>query len=107
MCADNGIVEEGISQTGKEVTAVVTANFARGGCACLMAQQAGADVFPVDIGVEMDLGPLGECFPLLDRKIRGEDQEFPEEPALTRREVLLALKTGIELTEELKKEATG
>ena len=57
MCADNGIVEEGISQTGKEVTAVVTANFTRGeSCACLMAQQAGADVFPVDIGVEMDLG---------------------------------------------------
>ena len=108
MCADNGIVEEGISQTGKEVTAVVTANFTRGeSCACLMAQQAGADVFPVDIGVEMDLGPLGECFPLLDRKIRRGTRNFLKEPALTRREVLLALKTGIELTEELKKRGYG
>lgn len=53
LCADNGIVEEGISQTGKEVTAVVTSNFTRGdSCVCLMAESAGAQVFPVDIGVE-------------------------------------------------------
>ena len=30
MCADNGIVEEGVTQTGQEVTAVVAANMARG-----------------------------------------------------------------------------
>ena len=53
---DNGIVEEGISQTGKEVTAVVTSNFTRGdSCVCLMAESAGAQVFPVDIGVEKEL----------------------------------------------------
>ena len=35
MCADNGIVEEGVTQTGQEVTAVVAANMARGAsCVC-------------------------------------------------------------------------
>ena len=30
MCSDNGVVEEGISQTGQEVTAVVTENLSKG-----------------------------------------------------------------------------
>ncbi len=27
MCADNGVVEEGVTQTGQEVTAIVAENF--------------------------------------------------------------------------------
>ena len=30
MCADNGVVEEGVTQTGQDVTAVVTRNFTAG-----------------------------------------------------------------------------
>jgi len=30
MCADNGVVEEGVTQTGQEVTAVVAENFLEG-----------------------------------------------------------------------------
>lgn len=53
FCADNGIVEEGVTQTGQEVTAAVTDTMGRGqSCVCIMAEQAGADVFPVDIGVK-------------------------------------------------------
>ena len=29
MCADNGVVEEGVTQTGQEVTAVVAENFTK------------------------------------------------------------------------------
>ena len=29
MCADNGVVEEGVTQTGQEVTAIVAENFLR------------------------------------------------------------------------------
>ena len=51
MCADNGVVEEGISQTGQEVTAVVAENFLSGDTsAAIMCKAAGADLFPVDIG---------------------------------------------------------
>lgn len=40
MCADNGVVEEGVTQTGQDVTAVVTRNFTAGdSCVCLMADE--------------------------------------------------------------------
>ena len=52
FCADNGVVEEGVTQTGSEVTAAVAGNMASGNATvCKMAKVAGADVFPVDIGM--------------------------------------------------------
>ena len=51
MCADNGVVAEGISQSGQEVTAAVTENLGkRNTSVCKMAKAVGADVIPVDIG---------------------------------------------------------
>jgi nicotinate-nucleotide--dimethylbenzimidazole phosphoribosyltransferase len=103
FCADNGVVEEGVTQTGQEVTAVVTANFTRGeSCSCLMAAVAGADVFPVDIGVACELGPLGDRFPLIDRKIRNGCGNFTKGPAMTRREALAAVLTGMDMARALK-----
>mgnify|MGYP000585693844 CR=1 FL=1 len=53
MCADNGIIEEGVSQSGHEVTTVVTGNIARGLASVnRMAACAGADVYPVGCGNE-------------------------------------------------------
>lgn len=34
MCADNGVVEEGVTQTGQEVTAIVAENFLAGTTTC-------------------------------------------------------------------------
>ena len=52
FCADNGVTEEGVTQTGPEVTASVAASMAWGeACVCRMAWTAGAQVFPVDIGI--------------------------------------------------------
>ncbi len=52
FCADNGVVAEGVTQCGQEVTATVAENMGRGeSTVCLMAKQLGMDVFPVDIGV--------------------------------------------------------
>ena len=56
MCADNGVVEEGVTQTGQEVTAIVADNFTK--CAtsvCIMAETAGVDLFPIDIGMVTDV----------------------------------------------------
>ena len=51
MCADNGVVEEGVTQTGQEVTAIVADNFTRGETSvCIMAEEAKVDLFPVDVG---------------------------------------------------------
>ena len=52
MCADNGIVEEGVSQCGQEVTRQVAMSMGRGTSnVCKMAKVAGADVIPVDVGI--------------------------------------------------------
>ena len=103
MCADNGVVAEGVSQTGQEVTAVVTANLTRGdSCACLMAKQAGVDVYPVDIGVACPIGETGKKHPLINRKIRFGTADFLKERAMTRAETVKALLTGISMVEELK-----
>lgn len=103
FCADNGVVEEGVTQTGQEVTAAVTANFTKGeSCSCLMAEKAGADVFPIDIGVAHDLGPLGEIHPLIERKIRRGTRNFTKEAAMTRQETLAAVLTGADIVRVLK-----
>lgn len=99
MCADNGIVEEGVTQTGQEVTAVVAANMARGAsCVCLMAARAGAGVLPVDVGIASDMDGSG----VLDRKLRFGTRNFLKEPAMTREETIKAMETGIEIAGILK-----
>ena len=56
MCADNGVVEEGVTQTGQEVTAIVADNFTRGETSvCIMAEEAKVDLFPVDVGMATDV----------------------------------------------------
>ena len=55
MCADNGVVAEGVTQTGQEVTAIVAENFLTcESSAAIMCKTAGVDIFPVDIGIARD-----------------------------------------------------
>lgn len=108
MCADNGIVEEGVTQTGQEVTAVVTENFTSGNaCSCIMADRVGADVFPVDIGVASPLEHCKERHPLIRAKIRPGTDNFRKGPAMAREEAVQAVMAGIRLAEKLKAEGYG
>ena len=98
MCADNGVVEEGVSQSGCDVTKTVADNFYSGKTsACLMAAYAGADVWPVDIGVSKDT--LIE-----NRKIARGTRNMTKGPAMSRGEALKAIDTGIDLVREAKEE---
>ena len=55
MCADNGVVEERVSQSGKEVTfAVAKAMGVNNSSVGKMAAVAGVYVIPVDIGIDTD-----------------------------------------------------
>lgn len=55
MCADNGIVAEGVTQTGQEVTAIVAENFLdEKSCAAIMCRMSGAKIRPIDIGMAVD-----------------------------------------------------
>ena len=52
FCADNGVVEEGVTQCGPEVTTAIARMMAAGrSSVCVMARTAGAQVFPVDVGM--------------------------------------------------------
>lgn len=98
MCADNGIVEEGVTQTGQEVTAIVAENFLTGNTsAAIMCRQAKVDLFPYDIGMITDT-KVPKC------KIRYGTNNFRKEPAMTREEALQAIKTGMQIVKEKKKE---
>ena len=56
MAADNGVVAEGVTQTGQEVTKIVTENMTKHNASvCIMSSLSGADVFPVDIGIVSDV----------------------------------------------------
>lgn len=100
LCADNGVVAKGVTQTGMDVTASVARNIARRrGCVSRFAFAAHADVFPVDIGVAADLSDAG----LLDRKIAWGTRDLSEGPAMTLEQAEQALQTGIDLVADLKK----
>ncbi|MGN0158390.1 MAG: nicotinate-nucleotide--dimethylbenzimidazole phosphoribosyltransferase [Brotaphodocola sp.] len=100
MCADNGIVEAGISQSGQEVTAIVAENMTRNqSSVCKMAKQIGADTIPVDIGINR----AEPIFGVLDRKVRCGTRNFQKEPAMTEEETVRAIMVGIDLVCECKK----
>lgn len=99
MCADNGVVAEGVTQTGQEVTAVVTENMSSGDTSvCRMARVAGAEVIPVDIGVARPVtgDKIRQC------PVRRGTGNIAQGPAMTREEAVKALMTGVSLVGELK-----
>lgn len=98
MCADNGIVNEGVSQSGSDITKAVAVALGRGiSSASTMAKKVGADVVTVDIGIDCDEKIEG----VLDRKVRRGTSDFLKEPAMSTEEALSAIDTGISLAKEL------
>ena len=103
MCADNGVVAEGVTQTGQEVTAIVAENAAKGDSSvCRMARIAGADVVAVDVGIAR---PVSDA--VLNRNIRRGTRNIATEPAMTEAEAGAALRTGIDLVRQKKAEGYG
>ncbi len=104
FCADNGVVAQGVTQSGQEITAVVSENFTRGDTSvCAMARAAGAEVVPVDIGIAREMKVPG----LIDRKVRFGTADMTEGPAMTREEAEKAVLTGMEMVRRLKEEGYG
>lgn len=98
MCADNGVVAQGVTQTGQEVTAIVAENMSTGDTSvCAMARSAGVEVVPVDIGTARPL--TGER--ILQRHIRRGTADFTQGPAMTREEAQRAVLTGVEIAQDL------
>ncbi|MCR5144118.1 MAG: nicotinate-nucleotide--dimethylbenzimidazole phosphoribosyltransferase [Lachnospiraceae bacterium] len=101
MIADNGIVEEGISQSSKEITRSVAKNLGDGiSTVSVLGASAKVDIVPVDIGMDCEERILG----VQDRKVRCGTRNFLKEPAMTEEEVLLAISHGIDLVKNLREQ---
>ncbi len=99
FCADNGVVAQGVSQCGNEVTGFVTRALAEGrSSACTMARVARCRVQPVDMGVH---GLVGEEIPGLVRcRVMDGTADFTQGPAMTRAQALQALLAGAALARQ-------
>ena len=96
FCADNGVVAQGVTQCGQEVTATVAENLSRDMTSvCLMAKHENVEVIPVDIGVARAVGGVK----LIDRKIAFGTKDMTLEPAMTREEAVRAIEVGIEMAD--------
>lgn len=99
MCADNGVVAEGVTQSGQEVTAIVAENFLKGDTTvCAMCRQSHAEVFPVDVGMVTDTKVR------TDHKVAYGTQNMVKGPAMSREEAIKGIEAGIAMVEELKEQ---
>lgn len=99
FCADNGVVAQGVTQCGQDVTATVTENLNCGDTTvCIMARQAHVDVIPVDIGVARPV--KGER--ILQKNIMRGTKDMTQEPAMSREACIRAVETGIAIAADCK-----
>ena len=98
FCADNGIVEEGVTQTSADVTAIVAENMCtKKTSVCCMAAVAGADVIPIDMGMKRKVFHTA----MIDMSVRRGSSNFAKENAMTGDEVLRAIENGEKVPREL------
>lgn len=105
MCGDHGVVAEGVTQTGSEITALVAENFEKAKTSVtVMAKVAGVDVFPIDIGIKNDGYKNKELLPfvLCNRKIEKGTKNIATEDAMTYEQCMEAIQYGIDIIGELK-----
>ncbi len=96
MCADNGVVEEGVTQTGQYVTAVVAENFLQEkSCAAIMCRETGTDIYPIDVGMVTDTI-------IETKKVCYGTKNFRKEPSMTKEEALATIEIGQKKVMELK-----
>lgn len=98
-CGDHGIVEEGVSQSGQEVTAICAENIGKGqSCAGILAAAAHAKIRAIDVGMHHP-GPVpGTEY----RRVADGTKNFLKEPAMSRAQFRAALQLGMDLAAECR-----
>jgi len=97
MCADNGVVAEGVTQTDASVTGIVAGNVTRmESSVCLMAKACRTEVVPIDIGMNQRVEGVR------DFHVADGTNNFAQGPAMTREQAEQAIQTGIDLVKEYK-----
>ncbi|MEV1022450.1 nicotinate-nucleotide--dimethylbenzimidazole phosphoribosyltransferase [Streptomyces sp. NPDC050264] len=99
FAGDHGVHAQGVTPWPQEVTGQMVANFLGGGAVCnAFANQVGAEVCVIDVGVASELPATPG---LLPRKVRAGTADMTTGPALTREEVKAAIEVGIETARDL------
>ena len=94
LCADNGVVAQGVTQTDSSVTAKVAHQLGLGRTSvCRMAEVAHCRVVPVDMGILNCPGADG----VLSRRAGNGTADFTAGPAMTRAQAEQAILYGMEL----------
>jgi nicotinate-nucleotide--dimethylbenzimidazole phosphoribosyltransferase len=95
MAGDHGVAAEGVSAYPAAVTAQMVLNFVRGGAAInVLAEQAGARVVVVNMGVAAEL-PDDQA--IVSRPVGRGTRNMAQEPAMTRLQAHEAVASGIAL----------
>lgn len=98
MAGDNGVVAEGVTQTGQEVTKIVTENMTKENASvCILSSISGADVVPVDVGIVTDC----DNPKVINKKVKYGTDNMLHGPAMSREEAVQAIMAGIEVTKDL------
>ncbi|MCQ2535364.1 MAG: nicotinate-nucleotide--dimethylbenzimidazole phosphoribosyltransferase [Lachnospiraceae bacterium] len=100
FCADNGVIKEGVAQSDESVTLTVAKSFAnRNSCVCLMADEAGIDIYPVNIGMKLDIDMPG----IKNNIVAKGTKDFYIEKAMTKKEMEKAFLVGADTLSEVTK----
>ncbi len=101
MCADNGVISEGVSQSDSSVTAICANAIANGTSNINVLSDAfGARVIAVDMGIkETSVNPR-----LVDKRIAGGTRNIADGAAMTPEQAEKAICAGMDIVGELKKE---
>ncbi len=99
FAGDHGVHAQGVTPWPQDVTAAMIENFRAGGAAVnVLARQAGAEVYVVDMGVAADVAPDDR---VLDRKIRRGTSDLAVGPAMTVDEAVVGLLAGAQVAADL------
>ena len=94
LCADNGVVAQGVTQVDSSITAIVARSLAIGeSTVCRMAGPVNCQVIPVDMGI-LDFEPTPGVW---DRRVRNSTGDITQGPAMTREECIRAIELGADL----------
>ena len=104
FAADNGVVEEGVSSAPQSVTLMQTINLTRAKTgASTLCKHFGCGITVCDVGVNADI-PEPK---VLNRKIAYGTHNIVKGPAMSRKQAVKAIMTGIELAKETDADVIG
>lgn len=100
FCGDHGVVAEGVTQCGSDVTAKCADAIADGSSNInALANAYRADVFAVDVGTAFPCRSQN----MIRKHIADGTENFAKGPAMTREQAIAAVRAGIDMAERMRK----